>query len=80
MGKNNGMGHPQAGNAGNVFSAQTQYPIEWSKRALIIGIALAVLECLIAPYNDYVIRNTFLAGGHFPLAPFFGPERLGFGR
>lgn len=71
MEKNSGMGHPAASDAGNVFSAQTQYPIEWSKRALIIGIALAVLECLIAPYNDYVIRNTFLAGGHFPLAPFF---------
>ena len=40
-------------------------------RALIIGLSLAVAECLIAPYNDYVIRNTFLAGGHFPLAPFF---------
>ena len=59
MEKNSGMGHPAASDAGNVFSAQTQYPIEWSKRALIIGIALAVLECLIAPYNDYVIRNTF---------------------
>ena len=40
-------------------------------RALIIGLFLAVTECLIAPYNDYVIRNTFLAGGHFPLGPFF---------
>ena len=28
-------------------------------------------ECLIAPYNDYVIRNVFLAGGHFPVGPFF---------
>ena len=42
-----------------------------TKRALVTGIVLAVLECLIAPYNDFVIRNTFLAGGHFPLAPFF---------
>ena len=71
MGKNSGMEHQPARDAGNVFSAQTQYPIEWSKRALVIGLALAVLECLIAPYNDFVIRNTFLAGGHFPLAPFF---------
>jgi len=28
-------------------------------------------ECLIAPYNDYVIRNVFLAGGHFPVGPLF---------
>jgi len=42
-----------------------------SARALIIGVVCAVGECLIAPYNDYVIRNVFLAGGHFPVAPFF---------
>lgn len=42
-----------------------------SLRAFIIGIVFAVLECLIAPYNDYVIRNVFLAGGHFPVGPFF---------
>ena len=71
MGINSGMGHYPTSDAGNVFSAQTQNPIKWSNRALVIGIALAVLECLIAPYNDFVIRNTFLAGGHFPLAPFF---------
>ncbi|MBD3181355.1 hypothetical protein GF312_03620 [Candidatus Poribacteria bacterium] len=42
-----------------------------SFRALTLGICLAALECLIAPYNDYVIRNVFLAGGHFPVGPFF---------
>lgn len=42
-----------------------------SARAIIIGLACAALECLIAPYNDYVIRNIFLAGGHFPVGPFF---------
>lgn len=71
MGKNRGMAYHQAGNEGNGSSAETPYQTLWSKRALVIGIALAVLECLIAPYNDFVIRNTFLAGGHFPLAPFF---------
>ena len=65
------MEHHPAGDGSNVHSTRTQHPTEWTKRALIIGIALAVLECLIAPYNDFVIRNTFLAGGHFPLAPFF---------
>ena len=42
-----------------------------SPRAVIIGLVCAATECLIAPYNDYVIRNIFLAGGHFPVAPFF---------
>ncbi len=42
-----------------------------SRRALVIGLFCAALECLIAPYNDYVIRNIFLAGGHFPVGPFF---------
>ncbi len=42
-----------------------------SFRAVMIGLCCAVAECLIAPYNDYVIRGIFLAGGHFPVAPFF---------
>ena len=42
-----------------------------SSRAVAIGLACAALECLVAPYNDYVIRSVFLAGGHFPVAPFF---------
>ena len=71
MGKNRGMAYHQASNEGSVSSAQIPYQTVWSKRALVIGIALAVLECLIAPYNDFVIRNTFLAGGHFPACPIF---------
>ena len=42
-----------------------------SSRAVFIGLICAALECLIAPYNDFVIRNVFLAGGHFPVGPFF---------
>ena len=42
-----------------------------SFRAVLIGLTCAVVECLVAPYNDYVIRNVFLAGGHFPVGPFF---------
>ena len=42
-----------------------------SSRAVLIGLICAAGECLIAPYNDYVIRNVFLAGGHFPVGPFF---------
>lgn len=46
-------------------------PASLSSRALVIGLFCAAVECLIAPYNDYVIRNIFLAGGHFPVGPFF---------
>lgn len=42
-----------------------------SFRALLIGLSCAVVECLVAPYNDYVIGGVFLAGGHFPVGPFF---------
>ena len=42
-----------------------------SSRAVLIGLICAAGECLIAPYNDYVIRGVFLAGGHFPVGPFF---------
>jgi len=42
-----------------------------SYRALIIGLFFVVVECLIAPYNDYVILSVFSSGGHFPVAPFF---------
>ena len=42
-----------------------------SWRAISIGLICAAGECLIAPYNDYVIRSVFLAGGHFPVGPFF---------
>lgn len=38
---------------------------------MLIGLVCAAVECLVAPYNDYVIRNVFLAGGHFPVGPFF---------
>lgn len=34
-----------------------------SLRSVVIGLFCATAECLIAPYNDYVIRNVFLAGG-----------------
>lgn len=48
---------------------RTHTSLSW--RAVLIGLACATTECLLAPYNDYVIRNIFLAGGHFPVAPFF---------
>ena len=52
-----------------MIQQQVRDSLTW--RAVLIGLACAATECLLAPYNDYVIRNIFLAGGHFPVAPFF---------
>jgi len=40
-------------------------------RAVILGVALAVLICAITPFNNAYRNATPLGGGHFPLAPFF---------
>ncbi len=40
-------------------------------RALVIGSCLAVLICLITPFNNAYRQGTPLGGGHFPLAPFY---------
>jgi hypothetical protein len=39
-------------------------------RAPAIGLLLAVIICLLSPYNNVFLRATPLGGGHFPLAPF----------
>ena len=52
-----------------MIQERTRDSLTW--RAVLIGLTCATIECLFAPYNDYVIRNIFLAGGHFPVAPFF---------
>lgn len=43
--------------------------IRW--RAIIIGSVLALLICLITPFNNAYRQGTPLGGGHFPLAPFY---------
>ena len=40
-------------------------------RAPLLGLMLAVIICLLTPYNNMYLRATPLGGGHFPLAPFF---------
>jgi len=40
-------------------------------RAIVIGSCLAVLICLITPFNNAYRQGTPLGGGHFPLAPFY---------
>jgi hypothetical protein len=42
--------------------------IRW--RAPVLGLFLAVVICILSPYNNIFLRATPLGGGHFPLAPF----------
>ncbi len=39
--------------------------ITW--RSVSLGFLLAAGLCIITPYNDYVVGNTYIAGNHFPL-------------
>jgi hypothetical protein len=43
--------------------------IRW--RAIFIGAVLALVICLITPFNNAYHQATPLGGGHFPLAPFY---------
>lgn len=40
-------------------------------RALIVGILFGLGICAFTPYNNGLVNNADLAGGHFPMAPFF---------
>ncbi len=40
-------------------------------RAFIIGILGVLGLCLLTPYNDYVVGNTYLTGSHYPVGVFF---------
>ncbi len=40
-------------------------------RALLTGLLLGLGLCIFTPYNNTILHNTPLGGGHFPLAPFF---------
>jgi len=40
-------------------------------RAIIIGLALVILQTAVTPYNDYYIQGTDISGNHFPLGALF---------
>ncbi len=40
-------------------------------RAVALGVLFGLLICAATPYNNAYLGGTLLAGGHFPLAPFF---------
>ena len=42
-----------------------------SVRAILIGLALVIIQTAITPYNDYYLQGTDIAGNHFPLGTVF---------
>ena len=42
-----------------------------SLRAIIIGIALVIIQTAVTPYNDYYLQGTDISGSHFPLGAMF---------
>ena len=42
-----------------------------SLRAIIIGIALVIIQTAVTPYNDYYLQGTDISGSHFPLGALF---------
>jgi hypothetical protein len=53
-------------------SQESESPAEKIRlRAILIGSCLAVLICLITPFNNAYRQGTPLGGGQFPLAPFY---------
>ena len=42
-----------------------------SLRAIIIGLALVIIQTAVTPYNDYYLQGTDISGSHFPLGALF---------
>jgi hypothetical protein len=40
-------------------------------RAVLLGFILAMVICMVTPFNNAYRQATPLGGGHFPLAPFY---------
>ena len=40
-------------------------------RAFVIGLILVVGICIITPYNNHYVGNTYLASNHLPIGPLF---------
>ena len=40
-------------------------------RAILLGLILSILICLLTPFNNIYRQATPLGGGYFPLAPFY---------
>ena len=56
------------------MAAETAAKMDQNKvrlRAIILGIVLGVIVCVITPFNNAYLNATPLGGGHFPLAAFF---------
>ena len=46
-------------------------PFGLTPRSVIIGLAGVAIQCLVTPYNDFLVGGTYLAGNHLPIAVVF---------
>ena len=40
-------------------------------RSILIGLLGVMIQCLVTPYNDFLVGSTYLAGNHLPIAVVF---------
>ena len=50
-----------------VATAHADRPRAITWRSVTMGLAGTVLICAFTPYNDYVLRNTYIVGNNLPL-------------
>ena len=46
-------------------------PYSLTSRSVLIGLLGVIIQCLVTPYNDFLIGSTYLAGNHLPIAVVF---------
>ena len=42
-----------------------------TSRSVLIGLLGDTIQCLVTPYNDFLVGGTYLAGNHLPIAVVF---------
>ena len=46
-------------------------PYSLTSRSVLIGLLGVIIQCLVTPYNDFLVGSTYLAGNHLPIAVVF---------
>ena len=46
-------------------------PYSLTSRSVLIGLLGVIIQCLVTPYNDFLVGITYLAGNHLPIAVVF---------
>ena len=46
---------------------RTETPGAVTRRSVLVGMGLVIFVAVLAPYNDWVVHNSFFIGNHFPI-------------